>query len=69
MTPYERFCRQQERWAELWEHVAEVARTVGNLELAHSSADLATKLRYLAEPDPDVEEAFNRAAVVGSFVE
>lgn len=68
-SAYDRQRRQAEGWAQQWEKTAEVARMLGNLELAHACADLATKCRFLAERDPDVEDAFNSTATMYGVVE
>lgn len=49
--------------AEAWERAAETARRAGNLTLAHSCSENAIRMRWLAEPDSDVEQLFNDSAV------
>jgi len=62
MSPYEAHRLQSIAAAEAWERAAETARSAGKLSLANACSQNAIRLRWLAEPDPDVEALFNASA-------
>lgn len=44
--------------AEAWERAAETARLAGNFNAAAVLSDRARRNRWLAEPDPELDELF-----------
>lgn len=61
-TPYEAHRLRCVAAAEAWERAAETARLVGDFSRAYSCSQNAIRLRWLEEPDPDLEALFNAAA-------